>query len=99
MRLRLALKTASTPRVRRRTVSAAGDRADGRLRVSSRASLRRVQLRSLTDECPQRRFIDHVPLTEINGAHGGAVKPGVEHVLRVLQQRALRERQARRALE
>src|SRR6516225_10932958 len=67
--------------------------------VSSRVSLRRVQLHSLTDECPQRRFTHHVPLTEINGAHGGAVEPGVEHVLLVLQQRALRERQPYRALE
>src|SRR5262249_2719066 len=63
-----------------------GDGADGRLRVLSRASLRGVQLHSLTDECPQRRFTHHVPLTEINGAHGGAVELGVEHVLRVLQQ-------------
>jgi hypothetical protein len=55
-------------RLRRTTVSAADDGAHGRLRVSSRASLRRVQLHSLTDECPQRRFIHHVPLTEINGA-------------------------------
>jgi hypothetical protein len=65
----------------------------------SLAPFRRVQPHGLKNKCLQRRFINRVTVTEVNGPNGVAIQARIEELLGILHLSTLGEGQPHSALE